>query len=131
MKNALIKSCLFFLLAMMCSNKSFAKNNSMQNPHDSLSVVVPNVFTPNGDGVNDTWSIIVHGYGITIFEMQTTVYDRWGGQIFQTTNIRQVWSGHNLIGKTCDEGTYFYVVTYTNSATGNKEIHKGFIELLR
>jgi len=129
-----------FLLIGFCVHSNYAENKMQEksfsyslttNPHDSLSVVAPNVFTPNGDGVNDTWSIIVHDYGITIFELQTVVYDRWGTQIFLTTNIREVWSGHNLVGKTCDNGTYFYVVSYTNGASGKQEVLKGFVELLR
>ncbi len=128
-----------FLFVGFCANNICADNKtltkslsySLTTPHDSLSVVAPNIFTPNGDGVNDTWSIIVHDYGITIFELQTVVYDRWGTQIFLSTNIREVWSGHNLIGKPCDEGAYFYVVSYTNSSTGKQEVHKGFIQLLR
>jgi gliding motility-associated-like protein len=140
MKNQILVKLTVLLFICVYANNNYAENKMpiksfsyslTTNPHDSLSVVAPNVFTPNGDGVNDTWSIIVHDYGITIFELQTTVYDRWGTQIFQTTNIREVWSGHNMIGKACDNGTYFFVVSYTNSSTGGQEITKGFIELLR
>ncbi len=107
------------------------KTGSGTSPNDSLSIVAPNIFTPNGDGVNDFWSIIVHAYGVNVFGLETTVYDRWGKQIFQTTNIREVWSGHNAIGETCSAGTYFYVITYTNGATGELKALKGFVELLR
>src|SRR5437660_1707575 len=102
------------ILFLSCMNFAFATNTSVKlaasNPHDSLKVVVPNLFTPNGDGINDTWSIIVQGYGIAIFSLQTVVYDRWGAEIFQTTNIHEAWSGHNKIGKPCTTGSYFYVV---------------------
>ena len=124
----------FYSLANYAANKMPSKSFSYSltgNPHDSLTVIAPNVFTPNGDGVNDTWSIIVHDYGIGIFDLQTLVYDRWGKQIFQSTNIHEVWSGHNLIGKACDAGTYFFVVSYTNSSTNKQEVLKGFVELLR
>ncbi len=106
-------------------------NTATTNPHDSLLVVVPNVFTPNSDGVNDTWSINVQGYGIAILELQTTIYNRWGEEIFQTTNIRAVWSGHNPVGKPCDSGSYFYVISYINGATNEQITLKGFIELIR
>ena len=118
---------MMLMLFLVYSNKMPAGTP----PHDSLSVVVPNVFSPNGDGVNETWSIIVHDYGITIFELQTTVYDRWGKLIFETTNIHEVWSGHTLIGEKCSGGFYFYVITYINSATKQTEKLNGFIELIR
>lgn len=106
---------------------------SMKNlsGHDSLFVMVPNVFTPNGDGINDTWSIIVKGYGVTVFNMQTVVYDRWGKQVFQTTNIHEVWSGHNSIGEFCSSGSYYYVISYTNGSNGKDEHFTGFIELIK
>jgi gliding motility-associated-like protein len=104
---------------------------SLTTPPDSLVVIAPNVFTPNNDGVNDYWSIILHDYGIAILELQTTVYDRWGKEVFHTTNVHQVWNGNNHIGKACEDGTYFFIVTFTNGKTKNKEVFKGFLELLR
>ena len=128
-----------FVIFTMCAYSGTSSNNvyvksysySLATPHDSLVVVAPNVFTPNGDGVNDHWSIIIHDYGIAIMDLEATVYDRWGKEIFKTTNIHQVWNGNNHIGKACEEGTYFFVVTYTNGASREKEVHKGFIQLLR
>jgi gliding motility-associated-like protein len=104
---------------------------SLTTPHDSLVVVAPNIFTPNGDGVNDHWGIVIHDYGIAIMDLQAVVYDRWGKEIFKTTNIHQVWNGNNHIGKACEEGTYFFVVSYTNGASRETEVHKGFVQLLR
>ena len=123
----------FFVNNVYAEGKTLEKSfsYSLATPHDSLVVIVPNVFTPNGDGVNDLWSIGLHDFGITVLELQATVYDRWGKIVFHTTNIHQVWSGHNVIGKACEEGTYFYVITYENGNTHAKESHKGFLELLR
>ncbi|MGZ3904227.1 MAG: T9SS type B sorting domain-containing protein [Bacteroidia bacterium] len=104
---------------------------SVTPPPDSLVVVAPNVFTPNNDGVNDHWSLIVHDYGVVILELQTSVYDRWGKEVFHSTNVRQVWNGNNHIGKPCEDGAYYYVVTFTNGSTHKEEVFKGFLELLR
>jgi gliding motility-associated-like protein len=127
---SLLLSVLFFI-TQASSASAQLQTGPGTPPHDSLSIVVPNVFTPNDDGINDTWSMIVHDYGITIFELQTIVYDRWGKEVFQTTNIHEVWSGHSQIGKACSSGSYFYVISYINSGTGSRETLKGFIELLR
>lgn len=138
-KQIAIKLAVFFVLGLCMHNTNYAASGiheksygySLSTPPDSLVVIVPNIFTPNGDGINDFWSMVVHDYGVAIIDLQATVYDRWGKEIFMTTNVRQVWNGHNLIGKACEEGTYFYVVTYTNGATNKKEAFKGFVELMR
>ncbi|MHB8261622.1 MAG: T9SS type B sorting domain-containing protein [Bacteroidia bacterium] len=126
------------LLIVILTNHQIVKSSNCQinstfttSPHDSLVVIVPNVFTPNSDGINDTWSIIVHDYGVILFDLQTTVYDRWGAIVFQSTDIKQVWLGHTLTGKICNEGSYFYVISYTNSLTNQPEKLKGFVELIR
>ena len=133
-KKTCIKTILIFAIAFF-AQKNFAVNKSCSYsvtvPPDSLVVIAPNVFTPNNDGVNDHWSLIVHDYGVTILELQATVYDRWGKEVFHSTNLRQVWNGNNHIGKACEDGAYFYVVTFTNGSTHKQEIFKGFIELLR
>src|SRR6202012_4682781 len=48
---------------------------------DSVKIFVPNAFTPNGDGANDRWHIIVQGLTKKI---QVSVFDRWGTQVFNS-----------------------------------------------
>jgi gliding motility-associated-like protein len=134
MKNKETKTIRFFIIivTLLSLFKVEAANSIINtNPHDSLIVTVPNVFTPNSDGVNDTWSIILHDYGTILLDLQTTVYDRWGVAVFQTTDIREVWLGHTLTGRICNAGSYFYVINYTNSVTNKPESLKGFVELVR
>lgn len=133
MKNKTQTTILFCVLTFLLSfGKVSAKTYTFfYNPHDSLVITVPNVFTPNGDGINDTWSIIIHDYGTILFDLQTTVYDRWGITVFETTDIREVWLGHTTTGRTCSEGSYFYVISYTNSITNQPQKLNGFIELVR
>ena len=128
-KLSIIFSILFTLsLSIKATNVTHSFANG---PKDTLDIRVPNVFSPNGDGVNDFWSILLYDYGIVLFDLQTTVYDRWGMKVFQSTNINQVWLGHTQTGRACSEGTYYYVITYTNSATGVAETLKGYVELVR
>ena len=131
-KNNRIQTMKFFIvITILISFLRTEAANSTPNPHDSLVVIVPNVFTPNSDGVNDTWSIVLHDYGTILLDMQTTVYDRWGAPVFQTTDIREVWLGHTPTGRVCNAGSYFYVISYTNSITNQQELLKGFVELVR
>lgn len=75
------------------------------------SIAIPNVFTPNGDGINDFFS---SGYdGDELFMMQ--VYDRWGTKFFETRNRNQFWDGKDLNGQDAEEGVYFYVIEAGNS----------------
>jgi gliding motility-associated-like protein len=52
-------------------------------------IYFPNAFTPDGDGVNDTFGPV--GHGISEFEMQ--VFDRWGNEVFRTTDVEIRWDG--------------------------------------
>ncbi len=98
---------------------------------DSVIISVPNVFTPNNDGKNDTWSMIIVN-GLQIFDLQTTIYNRWGKIVFESTNTNQNWNGYNLYeGSPCNSGTYFYVISYTDGNTNETKTLNGFIELMR
>ena len=129
MKKLIAISILFFVLSTCMKATTYTYTLTPHN--DTLSIKVPNVFSPNGDGVNDFWSIVLYDYGVALLDLQATVYDRWGHEVFQSTNINQVWLGHTATGKICSTGSYFYVITYTNGLTNNPEQLKGFVELVR
>lgn len=69
----------------------------------------PNVFTPNGDNKNETFTIS----GVPIDEYELIIYNRWGKLIYQSNDINQPWDG-KVDGKEASEGTYYYVVKYHN-----------------
>ena len=122
---------LLILFVFVNSIKASTSTYTLAPHHDTLSIRVPNVFSPNGDGVNDFWSIVIYDYGVALLDLQTTVYDRWGDEVFQSTNVNQVWLGHTKTGKICSNGSYFYVITYINGQTNNQEQLNGFVELVR
>ena len=64
-------------------------------------ITLPNVFTPNGDGVNDRFLPFEAYPG----RWQLTIFSRWGTEVFSTTNIIQGWSG-----KDASAGTYYWVL---------------------
>jgi gliding motility-associated-like protein len=67
-------------------------------------IFIYNSFTPNGDGVNDTWVIP----GVEKFEnIEVNVYDRWGQNVFRSIGYAQPWDGTNK-GRFLPTGPYYY-----------------------
>lgn len=83
---------------------------------------VPNVFTPNGDGINDLF--IVNANGITPLEI--SIFSRTGTLVYNTKSPIIVWDGKNSSGSELSEGIYFYVLKSNNSAI---PVKKGFFHL--
>lgn len=71
----------------------------------------PNAFSPNFDGVNDNWQILLRP-DASISDFQLTVFDRWGGVIFFSKDDQESWAG-NYRGKSAEPGTYLWTLTYT------------------
>ena len=77
-----------------------------------LPAVIPNTFTPNGDGINDTWKID----GLAGFTNCTvSVYSRWGQLVFKSTGYPKPWDGTSN-GKNLPFGTYYYIIDLKNNA---------------
>ena len=90
-------------------------------------IFVPNAFTPNNDGNNDL--LLVRSNGVK--EMDFFVLDRWGNEVFRTTNQRDGWNGkyHND-GRELSSDVYAWCLVATCS-DGN-DIHLvGNVSLLR
>lgn len=86
---------------------------------------MPNIFTPNGDGKNDIFSIAINhtdSYSISI-------YNRWGTKEFESQSPNISWDGRDDAGVEQSDGVYYYII---KSNCGGKEYDKqGFIHLLR
>ena len=73
-------------------------------------LIIPNTFTPNGDGVNDTWAVT----NLERFPNSTLrIFDRWGQTVLESTNYDQSWQGR-FQGKDLPEDTYFYLIDKGN-----------------
>ncbi len=83
----------------------------------------PNVFTPNDDGVNDTFRIPDNVLPLDNCDgqfMHIEIYDRWGRQIFRDEGRNFAWDGAGVAA-----GTYYYLLYYTD------KVYKGYVQLLR
>jgi gliding motility-associated-like protein len=88
-------------------------------------VIVPNAFSPNGDGINDCIKVI-HTTKFTDFYF--TVYNRWGEKVFETDNPEECWNGEHK-SKDAEMGAYAYFLKAETSC--GKIFKKGDITLIR
>jgi gliding motility-associated-like protein len=71
-----------------------------------VPLTLPNVFTPDGDGINDYWQPFVIG---NFDEFEILVYNRWGTMVYTTDNPAFMWDGKNTGGNLVSDGVYYYI----------------------
>ncbi|MBN2729754.1 MAG: gliding motility-associated C-terminal domain-containing protein [Bacteroidales bacterium] len=91
------------------------------DPH----AVVPNAFSPNGDGENDM--LFVRGKDVA--QLNFIIYDRWGEKVFETQSLNIGWDG-TFRGKELDPGVFVYYM-HAIFTDGSEKIEKGDITLVK
>ena len=83
---------------------------------------IPNLFSPNGDGSNDTWTI----GGLSAYpEAMVSVFDRWGQKVYSGDSSSDAWDG-TYDGKNLPTADYYYILDL-----GNGETYNGVVTLKR
>lgn len=90
-----------------------------------VKLYVPNAFTPNGDGLNDTFQ--PKGRGIQKYRM--TIFDRWSNIVFESAEITKGWDG-TLRGSACTDDVYVWKI-YTVDDNGKVKEMTGFVSVTR
>ncbi len=93
---------------------------------DSSGITMPNIFTPNDDGVNDVFKPVAKG----IASINVWIYSRYGTFIYSWDKPNGFWDGYTTSGEPCQEGTYFCVIEATGF-DGKSYKLKGNITLLK
>jgi gliding motility-associated-like protein len=88
---------------------------------------MPNAFTPNGDGKNDTFK---PGGGNTVSDFSMEIFNRWGQKVYTTNDVNKGWDGL-FENKESLQGTYVYHVTYKNNTNGRDIALSGTLLLIR
>ncbi len=90
------------------------------------AIIIPNAFSPNGDGVNDVFRVT----GENIANLQLAIYDRWGQKVFEADgDLDTGWDGtHNGIDAEIAVYVYYINVTFID---GRKDFFKGNVTLVR
>jgi gliding motility-associated-like protein len=87
---------------------------------------IPNVFSPNNDGINDVFRI--EGAGLSDFKL--SIFNRWGTLVYDFISAGDAWDGRNTSGEACSSGTYFYFFK-ASGVDGKSYDAKGCIQLFR
>lgn len=86
---------------------------------------IPNVFTPNGDGANDTWWIDVNFAS----SIQVQIFNRWGNLMLEMDEFTDRWDG-TIEGDNASTGVYFHKYTIVD-LNGNSITGQGFLTIER
>lgn len=93
---------------------------------DITVIDIPNAFSPNGDGINDELLLLYHSVeSLEVF----AIYNRWGQELFSTTDVSQGWDG-TFNGKEQEMGSYVYVIRARN-LDGSQIDKQGSVLLVR
>jgi gliding motility-associated-like protein len=111
-------------------NKSETINSSVTFLGNVVSeVIVPNVFTPNGDNQNDEVSFA----GVDPnAEYSWTIFNRWGKKVFESQNTAIAWDGTNFNnGQELKAGIYYYELIFKDQCANEENVRSGYIHLMR
>jgi len=85
----------------------------------------PTAFTPNGDGLNDTFAL----QGISIKEFNMQIYNHWGEQVFESNSLYEGWDG-KFRGNLCPPEVYTVIIK-ARKQNGQSVFYSGFVLLVR
>ena len=88
-------------------------------------IVIPNTFTPNGDGINDVLTILIDS---RIKIKSFRIYSRWGQPVYVTSDINEFWNGYKGSSKV-PSGVYFWFLE--GAEDSQKYIRHGSVTVIR
>jgi gliding motility-associated-like protein len=94
-----------------------------------IDSLLPNVFTPNSDGLNDFFQIKAEHASTCSTNFNIQIFDRWGVLMFNSNDFNFRWDGHAKSGKEAAAGVYYYVLK--GDFTYSSFSYKGFVQLER
>ncbi|WP_412467712.1 gliding motility-associated C-terminal domain-containing protein [Pedobacter sp. KLB.chiD] len=97
-------------------------NNTSIDTKEITGLKIPNVFTPNGDGKNETFYIERLDF---YSENQLTIINRWGSTVYEKKGYLNDWTANGLV-----DGTYFYVIRVKTPDAQWQEF-KGYVTVMR
>ncbi|MEE4175983.1 MAG: gliding motility-associated C-terminal domain-containing protein [Bacteroides sp.] len=87
----------------------------------NCDLTIPNVFTPNGDGINDYFEIL----NLEYYQAEMVIFNRWGKKVYEHSDYFNNWWD----GEGAPDGTYFYILTYSRGE--ERKNTEGVITIVR
>ncbi len=115
-----------FEVMLIVTSQSGCKDTVYGEIKIGEGIKIPNVFTPNNDGVNDYF--FIPGMGIKEFHIK--IFNRWGNFIWETTAPKIEWDGRNYSGELVPDGTYYFLLTAILGSGDNRST-AGNVTLIR
>jgi len=109
-------------LTSMCSDTAMLTVHVI----DQMIVIIPNIFTPNGDGINDEFFLTMHG----VKSIEGFIMNRWGQMMYTWNELNSIWDGKAPNGNSEVDGVYFYVIKAT-PFKGEMQAFKGTLTISR
>ena len=93
---------------------------------------LPNVFTPNGDGLNDVFDLAANNPLIGSLDGNIKIFNSFSQPVYVSDNLQDAWNGKMLnSGANCEIGTYLYVISYWDACSNGYSLLKGTILIAR
>ena len=117
----------FFTIVVTTENENGCLGFDTVEVEITQVIDIPNVFTPNGDGVNDLF--FIDNFGVEAYEL--TVYNRWGIVMHHDDSGEIAWDGRTPAGLEAKSGTYYYELKVSNEFSEGSFTQTGYITLIR
>lgn len=114
------------VLIVTAENECGIDSDSMLVRSNSCKYYAPTSFSPNGDGINDSWKI---EYGCSVSQIenyQLRVYDRWGSLVFEARDPNTAWNGLTL-----NPNMYIWTLTYYDQICGHEVSANSYVYLTK
>lgn len=116
-----------YTIILSVENEFGCENSDTLEIEVTQIISIPNILSPNGDGINDAFFIGNNGAE----EYLISIYNRWGALIFENAGKGVSWDGRTKAGEPVSEGTYFYILHVRNSGSLGDFKQAGFITIVR
>lgn len=110
-------------IMLVATSSDGCKDTALASVSIIEGIKIPNIFTPNDDGVNDLFEVSLSGYE----NYRCSIFNRWGNLMFETEAPQISWDGTTAAGKLVPAGTYFCVIEF-NTPNG-LYTHKGTVNV--
>lgn len=126
----------YYPVTFILTSRSCQKVNEISITHEILVTTpslgdiapIPNVITPNGDGMNDGWEIDTKD-DPCLLDFHTSVFDRWGKEVFISEDPSFYWDGNYGNDSSAEPGVYFQTIEFRYVKDIIK--HSGTIQILK